>query len=81
MTVAGWTGERGQCVDLCCAAGTSQGNLSEPRRRILDIDRVTTWRVYVTAGAKQAPVVKEEDLLTKAGSQANPVKVSKAPVY
>eukprot|EP00959_Pyramimonas_sp_CCMP1952_P054024 1129997-Pyramimonas_sp.AAC.1 len=35
-------------------------------------------RVYVTAAAKRAIVVKEGDLLAKADSQANPVKVSKA---
>eukprot|EP00959_Pyramimonas_sp_CCMP1952_P377396 7904855-Pyramimonas_sp.AAC.1 len=35
-------------------------------------------RVYVTAAAKRAGVVKEDDLLAKAGIQANPEKVSKA---
>ena len=35
-------------------------------------------RVYVSATAKRAVVVKEDDLLTKADIQANPVKVSKA---
>ena len=45
---------------------------------LLDVDRVTTMRVYVSATAKRAVVVKEDDLLTKADIQANPVKVSKA---
>eukprot|EP00959_Pyramimonas_sp_CCMP1952_P012176 257143-Pyramimonas_sp.AAC.1 len=51
--------------------------LSEQQRMILNADQVTTIRVYVTAAAKRAVVVKEDDL-TKAGSQAKPDKVSKA---
>eukprot|EP00959_Pyramimonas_sp_CCMP1952_P428889 8982772-Pyramimonas_sp.AAC.1 len=51
--------------------------LSEQQQRILDFDRVTTVRAWVTAAAKRTAVVKE-DLLTKADIQANPVKVSKA---
>eukprot|EP00959_Pyramimonas_sp_CCMP1952_P337769 7073268-Pyramimonas_sp.AAC.1 len=45
---------------------------------LLDADRVTTMRVYVTAVAKRAVVVKEDDLFTKAVIQANPEKISKA---
>eukprot|EP00959_Pyramimonas_sp_CCMP1952_P255566 5338028-Pyramimonas_sp.AAC.1 len=52
--------------------------LSEQQRMILDADRVTTMRVYVTVAAKRVVVVKEDDLLTKAAIQANPDKVSKA---
>ena len=39
---------------------------------------MATLRVYVTAASKRAVVVKEDDLLTKAEIQANPVKVSRA---
>eukprot|EP00959_Pyramimonas_sp_CCMP1952_P087538 1831563-Pyramimonas_sp.AAC.1 len=35
-------------------------------------------RVYATAAAKRAAVVKEDDLLTKADLQANPVNASTA---
>eukprot|EP00959_Pyramimonas_sp_CCMP1952_P322309 6744360-Pyramimonas_sp.AAC.1 len=35
-------------------------------------------RVYVTAAAERAAVVQEDDLLTRADIQANPVKVPKA---
>eukprot|EP00959_Pyramimonas_sp_CCMP1952_P376138 7878476-Pyramimonas_sp.AAC.1 len=50
--------------------------LSEQRHRIVDVGRVTTMRVYAAAAAKRAAVAKEDDLLTKADIQANPVKVS-----
>eukprot|EP00959_Pyramimonas_sp_CCMP1952_P129949 2717657-Pyramimonas_sp.AAC.1 len=53
---------------------TSRVVLSEQQHRIFDFDRVTTMRVYVTAAAKRTAVVKEDDLLTKADIQANPVK-------
>eukprot|EP00959_Pyramimonas_sp_CCMP1952_P403190 8447836-Pyramimonas_sp.AAC.1 len=46
---------------------------------ILDVDRVTTVRVYATAVAKRALAVKEYDLLARADIQANPDRVSKAP--
>eukprot|EP00959_Pyramimonas_sp_CCMP1952_P073035 1525857-Pyramimonas_sp.AAC.1 len=52
--------------------------LSEQQHMILDAHRVTTMRVNVAAAAKRAAVVKEDDLLAKADSQANPDKVSKA---
>eukprot|EP00959_Pyramimonas_sp_CCMP1952_P305543 6393743-Pyramimonas_sp.AAC.1 len=52
--------------------------LSEQQHMILDADWVTTMRAYVTAVAKRAVVVKEDDHLARAGSQANPVKASKA---
>eukprot|EP00959_Pyramimonas_sp_CCMP1952_P386100 8091871-Pyramimonas_sp.AAC.1 len=45
---------------------------------ILDADRATTMRVYVTAAAKRAVVVKEDDLLAKSDIQANPDKASMA---
>eukprot|EP00959_Pyramimonas_sp_CCMP1952_P447331 9366330-Pyramimonas_sp.AAC.1 len=53
--------------------------LSEQQHWILNVDRVTTMRVYVAATAKRAAVVEEDDLLAKADVQANPEKVSKAP--
>eukprot|EP00959_Pyramimonas_sp_CCMP1952_P008018 167863-Pyramimonas_sp.AAC.1 len=53
--------------------------LSDQRHRVLDFDRVTTMRAYVTAAAKRAAVVKEDDPLTMADILANPVRVSKAP--
>eukprot|EP00959_Pyramimonas_sp_CCMP1952_P041764 873434-Pyramimonas_sp.AAC.1 len=56
----------------------SKVGLSEQRHMILDFSRVTTLRVFVTAVAKRAAVVKEDDLLAKADIQANPEKVSKA---
>eukprot|EP00959_Pyramimonas_sp_CCMP1952_P162386 3395113-Pyramimonas_sp.AAC.1 len=52
--------------------------LSEQQHMILEADRVTTMRVYVTASAERAAAVKEDDLLAKAGVQANPDKASKA---
>ena len=52
--------------------------LTEEQHQSLDASCVTTMRVYVTAAAKRAVVVKEDDLLTKADIQANPVQVSKA---
>eukprot|EP00959_Pyramimonas_sp_CCMP1952_P032351 679116-Pyramimonas_sp.AAC.1 len=47
-------------------ADMSKVVISEQRHRIFDFDRVTTMRVYVTAAASRAAVVKEDDLLTKA---------------
>eukprot|EP00959_Pyramimonas_sp_CCMP1952_P303545 6352173-Pyramimonas_sp.AAC.1 len=52
--------------------------LSEQQHMLLDADRVTTMRVYVTAAAKRAVVVKEDDLLAKSDVQANPEKILKA---
>eukprot|EP00959_Pyramimonas_sp_CCMP1952_P126022 2635196-Pyramimonas_sp.AAC.1 len=52
--------------------------LSEHQRMILYADRVTTMRVYVTAAAKRAVVVKEDDLLAKADIQVNHDKVPQA---
>eukprot|EP00959_Pyramimonas_sp_CCMP1952_P312436 6539690-Pyramimonas_sp.AAC.1 len=52
--------------------------LSGQQHMILDADRATTLRVYVTAAAKRVAVVKEDDLLAKAGIQANSDKVPKA---
>eukprot|EP00959_Pyramimonas_sp_CCMP1952_P100182 2095104-Pyramimonas_sp.AAC.1 len=52
--------------------------LSEQQHLILHADRLTTMRVYVTAAAERAAVVKEDDLLTKVGIQVDPDKGSKA---
>eukprot|EP00959_Pyramimonas_sp_CCMP1952_P094950 1985675-Pyramimonas_sp.AAC.1 len=52
--------------------------LSEQQRMVLNADRVTTMRVYVTAAAKRAVAVKEDDFIAKADAHANPDKVSKA---
>eukprot|EP00959_Pyramimonas_sp_CCMP1952_P334999 7015078-Pyramimonas_sp.AAC.1 len=52
--------------------------ISEQQHISLDAGRATTMRIYVTAAAKRAAVVKEDDLLAKADVQANPEKVSKA---
>eukprot|EP00959_Pyramimonas_sp_CCMP1952_P165592 3461246-Pyramimonas_sp.AAC.1 len=62
----------GQHVELCPPAEMSQVVLPEKQRMILDADRATTMRVYVTAAAKRAVVVKEDALLAKAGVQPNP---------
>eukprot|EP00959_Pyramimonas_sp_CCMP1952_P317214 6639197-Pyramimonas_sp.AAC.1 len=66
--------ENGRYVALCFTTEMSKVVLSEQQRMILDADRVTTMRVYVTAAAKRAVVVKEDDLLAKADIQANPDK-------
>ena len=39
---------------------------------------MATLRVYVTAASKRAVLVKEDDLLTKAEIQANPINISRA---
>eukprot|EP00959_Pyramimonas_sp_CCMP1952_P224749 4699592-Pyramimonas_sp.AAC.1 len=51
--------------------------LSEQQHMLLDASRVTTVRVYITAAAKRAVVVEEDDLLTEADVQANPENISK----
>eukprot|EP00959_Pyramimonas_sp_CCMP1952_P056923 1188549-Pyramimonas_sp.AAC.1 len=61
-------------VELCFTAEMSKVVLSEQQRVILDADGVITMRVYLTAAAKRAAVVKGDDLLTKADIQANPDK-------
>eukprot|EP00959_Pyramimonas_sp_CCMP1952_P296047 6192677-Pyramimonas_sp.AAC.1 len=66
--------EHGQYVELCFAAEMSKAVLSEQQHNIRDADRVTTMRVYGTAAAKRAVVVKEDDLLANADVQANPEK-------
>eukprot|EP00959_Pyramimonas_sp_CCMP1952_P167737 3505578-Pyramimonas_sp.AAC.1 len=48
------------------------------QQMMLEVGRVTTMRVYVTAAAKRAAVVQEDDLLAKADVQANPDEVSNA---
>eukprot|EP00959_Pyramimonas_sp_CCMP1952_P047595 993559-Pyramimonas_sp.AAC.1 len=55
----------------------SKGVLSKQRHAMLDADRVNTMRVYFTAAARRAAVVKEDDL-AKADIQAYPGRVSKA---
>eukprot|EP00959_Pyramimonas_sp_CCMP1952_P002791 57528-Pyramimonas_sp.AAC.1 len=72
--------EYGRYVELCFTAEMSKVVLSE-QHMILDADRVAFMRVYVTAAAKQAAVVMEDDLLAKAHVQANPDKVSKASLH
>eukprot|EP00959_Pyramimonas_sp_CCMP1952_P092095 1927526-Pyramimonas_sp.AAC.1 len=64
--------DNGRCVELCFTTEMSKVVLSEQQRMILDAHRVTTVRVYVTAAAKRAAVVKEDDLIAKADIQANP---------
>ena len=70
--------EHGYCVELLFTHNVAKTVLTEQQHRLLTDDRVSTMRVYVTAAAKRAVVVKEDDLLTKADVQANPVKVSQA---
>ena len=70
--------EHGYYVELLFTQNVAKTVLTEQQHRLLTDDRVTTMRVYVTAAAKRAVVVKEDDLLTKADIQANPVKVSQA---
>eukprot|EP00959_Pyramimonas_sp_CCMP1952_P026364 553559-Pyramimonas_sp.AAC.1 len=70
--------EDGRYVELCFTMEMSKVVLSEQQRMIPYADRVTTVRVCVTAAAKRAAVVKEDDLFAKADIQANPDKVSKA---
>eukprot|EP00959_Pyramimonas_sp_CCMP1952_P443391 9282808-Pyramimonas_sp.AAC.1 len=65
----------------CCLVSDGHGLCAEvwftAEHWVLDFDRATTMRPRVTAAAKRAAVVKEDDLLAKADTQANPVKVSK----
>eukprot|EP00959_Pyramimonas_sp_CCMP1952_P031197 653923-Pyramimonas_sp.AAC.1 len=68
--------ENGQYIELGCTAEVSHVVESEQNHMILDFDHVTTMREYATAAAKRAAVVQEDDL-TKADAQANPVKLSK----
>eukprot|EP00959_Pyramimonas_sp_CCMP1952_P371648 7782515-Pyramimonas_sp.AAC.1 len=70
--------ENGLYVELCFTAEVPKVVLPEQQHMILDAGRVTTVRVCVTAAAKRAAVVKEDDLLAKADIQANPDQVSKA---
>eukprot|EP00959_Pyramimonas_sp_CCMP1952_P459526 9478381-Pyramimonas_sp.AAC.1 len=70
--------ENGQYVEVCCTAEMSTVVLSGQQHRILDTSRVTTMRVYVTAAAKRAVAVKEDDLLAMGDAQANPEEVSRA---
>eukprot|EP00959_Pyramimonas_sp_CCMP1952_P075765 1583775-Pyramimonas_sp.AAC.1 len=48
--------EHGRHVELCFTAEMSKPVLSEQQHVILDADRVTTMRSYVTAAAKRAVV-------------------------
>ena len=70
--------QHGYYVELCFTTDMAKAVLTEQQLQLLDDESVTTVRVYVTAAAKRAVVVKEDDLLTKADIQANPVKVSQA---
>eukprot|EP00959_Pyramimonas_sp_CCMP1952_P059296 1238386-Pyramimonas_sp.AAC.1 len=72
------SGEHGQHMELCFTAEMSKVFLSEQQHWILDVDRAAATRAYVTAAAERAAVVKEDDLLTEADTQANPVMVSRA---
>eukprot|EP00959_Pyramimonas_sp_CCMP1952_P417528 8747692-Pyramimonas_sp.AAC.1 len=46
--------EHGRCGELCFTTEMWKVVLSEQQHMILDADRVTTMRVYVTAAAKRA---------------------------
>eukprot|EP00959_Pyramimonas_sp_CCMP1952_P270484 5654599-Pyramimonas_sp.AAC.1 len=70
--------KHGQYVELCFTAEMLKVVFSERQHMILDVDSFTAMPVYETAAAKRAVVVKEDDLLTDADIQANPVMVSKA---
>eukprot|EP00959_Pyramimonas_sp_CCMP1952_P145406 3044236-Pyramimonas_sp.AAC.1 len=52
--------------------------LSEQQHGKLDVDRAATMRVHAPAAAKRAAIVKEDDHLTQADIQANPVKIAKS---
>ena len=52
--------------------------LDEPQYDEMDTDRIPSLRVYVTAAAKRAVVVKEDDLLTKKDIADNPIQVAQA---
>ena len=59
-----------------CFLSEQQLKLIEPARG--EPQRIATLRVYVSATTKRAIAVKEDDIMTKAEIQANPIKVSKA---
>eukprot|EP00959_Pyramimonas_sp_CCMP1952_P292335 6114059-Pyramimonas_sp.AAC.1 len=68
-TITDWAQTNGQYVELCFTAEMSGVVLSEQQHMILDADRVTTMRVYVTAAAIRAVVVKGDNLLANADVQ------------
>eukprot|EP00959_Pyramimonas_sp_CCMP1952_P074546 1557474-Pyramimonas_sp.AAC.1 len=70
--------DSGRYVELCFTTEMSMVVLSEQQHMLIDADRVATMRVYVTAAAKRAVVVKEDGLLAKADIQANSEKMPKA---
>eukprot|EP00959_Pyramimonas_sp_CCMP1952_P140271 2935148-Pyramimonas_sp.AAC.1 len=63
--------ENCQYVGLCITAEMLKVVLSEQQHMILDAARVITMRVYVTAAAKRAAVVTEDDFLAKVDIQAH----------
>eukprot|EP00959_Pyramimonas_sp_CCMP1952_P116988 2445370-Pyramimonas_sp.AAC.1 len=48
--------EHGHHIQSCLAADVSRVILSELRRKLSNVDRVTTMRVHVAAAAKRAVV-------------------------
>ena len=72
------TDEHGEYVELCFTSDMAPTVLSLSQLDQLTQDSIATMRVYVSAAAKRAVVVKEDDLLTKADIQANPKKVAEA---
>ena len=52
--------------------------LSSLQMKMMGTQEVATMRVNVSAAAKRAVVVKEDDLPTKADTAANPNKISEA---
>jgi len=70
--------EHGHYAELCFTADMYIVMLSEQQHQLLSNECIATMRVYVTAASKRAAIVKEDDLLTKAEIQMNPVKISKA---
>jgi len=72
--------EFGTYVEICADSDMAMMILEEEQWNAMQKDDIATIRVYVSANAKKAVVVKEDDLLTKADFTNNVARVAAATV-
>ena len=70
--------DHGEFLEFCFTTDMAKVILDEKQLEDLESDDVATLRVYVSAAAKRAVDVKEDDLLTKQDIMNNPKQVSSA---
>ena len=71
--------ELSKCIELCFASAMAKVVLPPVQLAAIAFNRDATLRVYVSAAAKRAVVVKEDDLLRAADIATNPRTCRRRP--